>query len=92
MSTKRGGFDVPILIRSIVRHLHVTLADGLPFDTTEMDSLVLRVVLDDLEDGESVYRAKMFVATVPDSTSTLMPISMSKWSAGQWVASKLTPR
>lgn len=41
--------DVAILVYGVVSHVHVSLADRLTLDTTEVDHLLLRVVLDDLD-------------------------------------------
>ena len=56
--------DVPILIHRIVGHRHVTLTDLLALDTTEVD-LLLRVVLNDIGDRETIDGQKVGDITLP---------------------------
>ena len=64
------SFDMAILVHRVVGHVHIPLANGLTLDTTEMDGFLLRVVLDDLDDGESVDGEKMSVGTFPNGTGS----------------------
>ena len=63
------SFDVTILVHGIVGHVHVTLADYLTFDTTKVERLLFRVVLDNFDDREAVYHEKMGIRAFPNSTS-----------------------
>ena len=64
---ERESLDVAVLVGGVVGHVHVALADSLPLDATEVNGLLLRVVLDDLNDGESVDGGQVCVSAVPDS-------------------------
>ena len=66
---KRESLDAAVLIHGIVGHLHVSLANGLALDATEMNGLGLRVFLDYINDGEAVDREKVLIGGVPNSTS-----------------------
>jgi len=46
-------------VHGVVGHVHVSLADSLAFDTTEMDGLLLGVILDDLDDRKAVDGGQM---------------------------------
>src|ERR1700690_2739945 len=46
VSKKWEGLDVTILIHGIVRHVHVPLANGLAFDASEVDGLLLWILFD----------------------------------------------
>jgi hypothetical protein len=67
---EREGLDMAILVRGVVGHVHIPLADSLALDTTEMDGLLLRVVLDDLDDRKSVDGEQMGVGTFPNGTGS----------------------
>ena len=60
--------DVTLLVHRVVGHVHVTLANSLTLDTTEVDGLLLRVVLHDLDDGEAVDCRQVGVGSLPDRT------------------------
>lgn len=74
--------DVAVLVHSTIAH--VTLTDGLSLDATEVDGLGLRVVLDDLDDGESVDGQEMRVSTFPKGACSrravvqIMPMPASR--------------
>ena len=59
-----------VLIHGIVSHVHIPLADSLALDTTEMDGLLLRVVLDGLNDGKTIDGEQMGVSTFPNGTGS----------------------
>src|SRR6202044_3641068 len=51
VAEERQSFDVAVLVHRIVRHVHVSLANGLTFDASEVDGFLLGIVLDDFDDG-----------------------------------------
>jgi hypothetical protein len=59
-----------VLVHGVVDHVHIPLADSLALDTTEMDGLLLRVVLDDFDDGKSVDGEQMGIDAFPNGTSS----------------------
>src|ERR1700722_6993684 len=67
VAKERKGLHVPILVHSIIGHIHVPLADRLTLDASEMYSFLLGIVLDDLYDGKSIDGKEMGVRTIPDS-------------------------
>ena len=67
---KGKGLDMAILVHRVIGHVHIPLADGLTLDTTKMDGFLLRVVLDDLDDGKSVDGEQMGVGTLPNGTGS----------------------
>ena len=71
MSAKeREGLDVAILVHRVIGHIHISLVDSLTLDTTEMDGLLLRIILDNLDDRESVDSKQMGVGAFPNSTDS----------------------
>jgi len=54
ISEERKRFDMPILVSGVVRHVHVTLANGLTFNFSEMYCLLFWVALDDLYNREAI--------------------------------------
>ena len=69
IAEERKRLDVAVLVHRVVGHVHVTLANGLTLDTTEVDGLLLRVVLDDLDDGEAVHSSQVSIGGLPDRAS-----------------------
>jgi hypothetical protein len=69
IAEERERADNAVLVHRIIRHFHVPGANGLTLDTTEVDGLFLRVILDDLDDGETVNSEKMGVSSIPDGAS-----------------------
>ena len=67
---KRESLDAAVLVHCVVGHLHISLANGLALDATEMNGLGLRVVLDYIDDGEAVDREKVLIGGVPNRTSS----------------------
>ena len=55
-----------VLVQSIVGHIHVTLTDLLSLQTTEVDSLLLGVVLHNVNDRETVNSKQVSVGSLPD--------------------------
>ena len=71
---QRETLDVTIPIHHVVGHLHISLADGLTLDTTEMDGLRLRHLADDLDNIKAVGRDQVCVDKVPDGTGNKVAI------------------
>lgn len=70
--TEQGqGLNSTALVNGVIGEVHVPLPDGLALDTTEVDGKLLRVVLDDVNDGETVGGSKVRIGSVPDSTGNL---------------------
>ena len=62
--------DDAILVHGIVRHLRVPHADCLALDPTEVNTLLLRVALNDLDGGETVNSEKIGVwGMIPGAAS-----------------------
>src|SRR5258707_6812222 len=65
---ERKTLNVPVFIRRVIGHLHITLPDCLAFDTAKVDGLFLGVLTDDLHNGEAVRRDQVGISRVPDGT------------------------
>lgn len=59
--------DIAVLVHCTVGYVYVTLLDGLVLDTAEVDSLLLRVILDDFRDREAVDGSEMLVCCSRES-------------------------
>jgi hypothetical protein len=70
VNEKRECLDIAILVHRVVCHIHVTLADGLPFDTAKMDCFLLQVVFNNLDDREPVDGKEMNVCPFPHCMSS----------------------
>jgi hypothetical protein len=68
IAEERLSFDIAALVHCLVRYVHVSLANGLTFDASEVDGLLFGMVLDDFDNGETVHDKKMGVCTAPHST------------------------
>ena len=64
------SLDMAVLVHGVVGHVHIPLADCLALDTTEMDGLLLWVVLDDLDDRKSIDGEQMGIGTFPNGTGS----------------------
>lgn len=70
--TEQGqGLDSTALVNDVVGEVHVPLPDGLTLDTTEMDGKLLRVILDNVNDGETISGSKVRIGNVPDGAGNL---------------------
>jgi hypothetical protein len=65
---ERERLNVPIAVHRVIHHVHVTLANGLTLYTTEVHSLLFRVILDYLDDGEAICHEQMGIGGFPDSS------------------------
>lgn len=63
---ERERLGIAILVHGVVGHVHVVLANDWSLDTTEVDCLCLRVLLDVLDEREAVDGEQMSVGRVPD--------------------------
>ena len=67
---KRKSLDISILIHDIIGHVHIMLMNGLPLDTTKMNSLLLWVLLHKFNDGEAINCKQVLISTVPNHSSS----------------------
>ena len=67
-----GCLDIAVLIESIVhvRHVDIALMNSLALDATEMDGLLLRVVLQNTDNRETVHDEEVFIRSIPDGASS----------------------
>jgi hypothetical protein len=49
--------DIAVLVRRVIDHSHIAIADSLTHDTTKMDGLFLGVLTDDFHDREAGQRS-----------------------------------
>ena len=59
-----------ILGMGVVGHVGIALTNRLTFDTTEMDGLLLRVMLHDINDRKPVHGEQMFIRSIPNGASS----------------------
>ena len=52
-----------ILVHCVIGHVHVSLSNGLTFDTAEVNHFFLRVVLDNLDDREPINTGEVGIST-----------------------------
>ena len=62
--------DTAILIKGIISHVDIALTNSLTLDTTEMDGLLLQVVLHNINNQEPVHGKQVFICCIPNSTSS----------------------
>src|ERR1700733_1873557 len=65
--------DMTVLIKGIACHVDacvMALMISLTLDTTEMDGLLLQVVLRDIDNREPVHGEQVFICRIPNSASS----------------------
>jgi len=87
--TKKGkSFDIAVLVHGVVGHVHITLADGLAFDASEVNSLLYWIVLDDFDDGET-FIVSILTTILPSRMPMCRILTLSS-SPGNTIPTKET--
>ena len=69
VAEERKGLDISVLMHCIVRHIHVPLRNSLSLDATEMNGLLVGIILDKFDDGEAVYGSEMVICRASNGAS-----------------------
>lgn len=63
------GLDLAILVEGIVSHVDVSLTDSLTLSTTEMDGLIVGILLHELDDRDTVNGEEVLVCSIQTTLS-----------------------